>query len=490
MKAAKEDLFLFSTALAFLGGNLAIRIPPACLTDGNGTVAAAAAATAAALFCGIRLLVSGRSGYIGTGSLAAVLAAAFLGGAAGGFRHAAHLRPVGTAEAELLRKTGSPTGVVEETASYGREPESRRLRMTVRFGNERILVYTDWPDRRRGDVRPGDSLRVRRLRPAPVKNFTDRFDYPGWLARRGIRSQAFCRSRDLSVIPEQRPALPYRFARMRTQFAERLTVVFGESPETAAARGIAVALITGDRTRIPPEIQAGFRDSGTYHLLALSGLHIGILYRMLQRLLWWLPGISGPRARIRSLLILSVLWLYAAATGLSPSIFRAVLTATCYEAGQWREEPGNGVHALSLSALIISAIDPGAPREAGFQLSFLAMAGIFFLHPPLERLIVPFLNGIPSPFRTPVRRIWSMLSVSLACQTATLPLTLPLFGTFPLSFQLANLLAAPLTALSLQLLPAALLLDRILPLPGPDGGLPLLPLRLLAFLVSLLAGPG
>lgn len=490
MKVAKEDLFLFSTALAFLGGNLLVRIPPSGLTAGNGTVAAAAASTAAALYCCIRLTAARRSGRLSFRSLATVLAAAFLAGVSGSFRQAAGIRPVSTADTGLLQNALCATGVIEETAPYGKRPENRYLRMTVRFGNERILVYTDRPDGQLREIRPGDSIRVFRLRPVPVRGYSDRFDYPGWLAGKGIRRQAFCRDRNLTVIPDQRPELRHRFARIRTQFAEWLESAFGHNPETAAARGIAVALITGDRSRIPEEIQADFRNSGTFHLLALSGLHIGILYRMLQRLLWWLPGLAGIRARVRSLLILSALWLYAAATGLSPSIFRAVLTATCYEAGQWREEPGNGVHALSVSALIISAIDPGAPREAGFQLSFLAMAGIFFLNPPLEELICPFLNRLPTALRIPVRRIWSLLSVSLACQTATLPLTLPLFGTFPLSFQLANLLAAPLTALSLQLLPVALLMERIFPFSGPDGGLALFPLRLLATVVSLLAGTG
>ena len=202
------------------------------------------------------------------------------------------------------------------------------------------------------------------------------------------------------------------------------------------------ALLTGQRDGLGRETAAAFRAAGASHILALSGLHLGIIYLLLSKLLAVL-GNGRITAIIRSLLIVAASALYAFMTGSSPSIIRALLFITINEL--MRHSPGRRKSPLAVwcCALMIQlAISPWVIRSVGFQLSYLAMLGIFTVFPWMEAFY-------PKPAKgwSLMRRIWASMALSISCQLFTAPLVWLRFRTFPKYFLLTNLLALPLTSL-------------------------------------------
>lgn len=224
------------------------------------------------------------------------------------------------------------------------------------------------------------------------------------------------------------------------------------TPEGAILSAIAI----GDKSRIDRSLKHDFRQSGAMHLIALSGLHIGVLYLFLSLTLALL-GHSRPARIIRKILILALLWSYAIISGLSSSILRAVIMITVYEAGDLFDSGRDLLRTLAISAFIITICNPEAPFQIGFQLSYGAMAGICFIYPRLKKLL---------ECRTAImEKVWNTVAMSLSCQAATAPLVLLYFGTFPRYFLITNFVAIPLTSASIYLTPAALI-TRNLPWVG------------------------
>ena len=219
------------------------------------------------------------------------------------------------------------------------------------------------------------------------------------------------------------------------------------------------ALLTGDRSDLSPDTVRVFRGSGGAHLLALSGLHIGILYVLLTRLLW--PLGNSPRARrIRYGLIVIAAGLFTLMTGASPSIVRAFLFIFLNETARIACRPRDPLRTLSTALLIQLVLTPSAITSVGFQLSYLAMAGIFLLFPVLDSW---YPKG---PRFDPVRKVWEAAALSISCQVFTGPLAWFRYHTFPTYFQLTNLFAMPLTTLLMGSAVTTLLLRGIQCCPG------------------------
>ena len=228
------------------------------------------------------------------------------------------------------------------------------------------------------------------------------------------------------------PTAPAVWAAGRKEaFSAWLVTLVPAGDEHAVFRALAI----GDRVALTRDLKAAYRASGAMHLLALSGLHVGLIYALLA---WLLRPLGGHRpARLfRSGLILVFLWTYALITGLSASISRAVLMITFYELSGLISGDRDGLSALAGSALLLTLFRPEAPRDIGFQLSYTAVLSILLLHPRLSRLLQTRSRLLT--------RIWELLSVSLCCQATCGVLAWLYFGTFPRYFLLTTLLAIPL----------------------------------------------
>lgn len=204
------------------------------------------------------------------------------------------------------------------------------------------------------------------------------------------------------------------------------------------AAALLKALLTGDRSDLPADTVTAFRRSGASHILALSGLHLGVLYLLLSRIT--LPLGHAPAARtVRGVLAIGLSGFFTLAVGAGPSIVRAFLFILIREVSGLLGRRRDALRTLCLALLVQLALSPEVILSTGFQLSYLAMAGIFLIH--------PWLKGFYPAGRgwNPLRKLWEALSLSLSCQVTTAPLVWLRFGTFPRYFLLTNLLALPLT---------------------------------------------
>lgn len=213
------------------------------------------------------------------------------------------------------------------------------------------------------------------------------------------------------------------------------------------------ALIIGDKSEIPSDIAATFRNSGASHILALSGLHLGIIYGIVSKV----SGITGnsPAAvRTRSFITITLCGLYTLATGAGPSITRAFLFIVFSEAARLTGRQRKTGLVLLGAMLIQLTISPDSIRSAGFQLSYAAMAGIAFIFPWLNS----FWPEEGGRWR-PIRWIWTSAAMSISCQLTTGPIAFIYFGTLPKYFLLTNLIAIPLTGIIIPTALATLILS-------------------------------
>lgn len=212
------------------------------------------------------------------------------------------------------------------------------------------------------------------------------------------------------------------------------------------------AVLTGERDGMSREVTEAFRDSGASHTLALSGLHLGVIYMMIGRLLSVI-GHSLAAMRLRALLTVVLCGFYTLATGAGPSITRAFLFILLNETAKAAGRHTSIGNTLMAALIIQLCLSPGSVRSVGFQLSYAAMAGIAFIYPRLKGLWPEKSEGERAGILVtgPARWIWNSAAMSIACQVTTAPLAYLYFGTFPKYFLLTNLIALPLTGILIPL---------------------------------------
>lgn len=211
------------------------------------------------------------------------------------------------------------------------------------------------------------------------------------------------------------------------------------------------ALVTGDRSDIPPSVSRTFRDSGASHILALSGLHLGMIYGITAKTMS-VAGNSRPAIILRAIVTTATCGVYTLATGASPSITRAFIFIAMAETARLTSRNRNLGTVLTGALVLHLVLSPVSVKSAGFQLSYAAMAGIAWIYPPLKGFWPADSKG---RFRFAImHRIWDTAAMSISCQATAGAVAWMYFGTFPRRFLITNLIALPLSSL---LIPSALL---------------------------------
>lgn len=227
--------------------------------------------------------------------------------------------------------------------------------------------------------------------------------------------------------------------------------------EDKRCNAVAKALITGEKSDIPRDIVQTFRKSGASHILALSGLHLGIIYSIITRSL----SILGNYQRLwipRSLIIMTICGLYTLATGAGPSILRAFLFIALTEYGKLTHRNHTTGQILFAALIIQLTISPISVKSVGFQLSYAAIAGIAFILPWMKSLWPG--NRYDDHFIARCTRgIWDTCAMAISCQITTGPLVWFYFGSLPEYFMLTNLTAVPLTGIIIPAIIVTLVLS-------------------------------
>jgi competence protein ComEC len=263
------------------------------------------------------------------------------------------------------------------------------------------------------------------------------FDYKTFQARKNIFTHQFLREGDFVKVGEARANIFLALARKANDFTH--TTFAKHLPETQQL-AVADALISGQQSNIDNETKQAYTKTGSIHALAVSGMHVAILFTLLNFIF-----IKTLRLRkgLAFVVIVSLLCVYAVYTGLTPSVCRATLMFIILQFGILRGREGEAVNTLLVSALILLLCIPSWLYDVGFQLSYLAVLGILVLHPRILLLI--------SPSNKILAYTWEVTSVSLAAQVFTLPLTLYYFHQFPNYFLIANPVVSVLSSVLLPL---------------------------------------
>lgn len=261
----------------------------------------------------------------------------------------------------------------------------------------------------------------------------DEFDFSRYMAAFNIYHSAYLSSRDWHATGRRNVNPLWQFAYYAR---EKVNANIAKALPDLEQAGIAKALITGDVSDVTPYLQASYAGTGTLHVLSVSGLHVGFIFWLLALLLGFMD--KGSKRRIlRMLLMVSLLWLYALFTGLSPAVCRSAFMFSFVLIGKDLRRESNVYNSIFTSALFLLMLDPLVLFQVGFQMSYIALLAIVWLQPGIEKIWQPANRWL--------QKLWKACSVSLAAQAGTFVLGLYYFNQFPVYFLPANLIIVPLS---------------------------------------------
>jgi len=297
---------------------------------------------------------------------------------------------------------------------------------------QKAVVYFEKNDKAR-KLRYGDRLIIQH-------NFSEitnagnpyEFDYKRYMANKSVYFQTYVKGDNWKLLETGQGNY---FLLLATRLRNKLLKIYEEAGLEGDDLAVVSALTLGYKDKLDPEIKQSFSASGAMHILAVSGLHVGIIYLIISNLLIFFAR-SGIGFYIKTGLIILFLWFFAFLSGLSPSVLRATLMLSFVIVGMASNRAANIYNTLAVSAFVLLIYNPYLIMEVGFQLSYAAVVAIVWLQPPLFKLVKR------------KNRIWnylmSLLTVSVAAQLGTAPIGLYYFHQFPSYFFITNLVVIPM----------------------------------------------
>ena len=256
------------------------------------------------------------------------------------------------------------------------------------------------------------------------------FDYQSYLAKQEIHRQVFIKYHEFLMLNSKSESLLGIIYNIRTRIQKSLQSYHFSDDELAVMN----ALLLGQRQDISKELIDEYSKAGAIHILAVSGLHVGIILLIISSLLKPLKRIKRGKF-FKLILIVLFLWFFALLAGMSASVVRAVTMFTAVAIGQFLNKRNAIEHSLIFSMFILLLCKPLFLFEVGFQLSYLAVFGIIWIQPVIY-------NRWKPKFRL-LDKAWQLISVSIAAQLGVLPLSLFYFHQFPGLFLVSNLVIIP-----------------------------------------------
>ena len=292
----------------------------------------------------------------------------------------------------------------------------------------------------------GDGIEAAAYLEEPM-NFADAtFDYARWLKLHGYSAETFIfyNQWQKTKVSLRQMSFLQRTSLSAALHREKLMRVL-ESNLDSTHLAVVSAMTLGDKQLISRNIKEDYSITGASHVLALSGLHLTILYSLLLFILSWCERVM-PRVfkrGISELLILFILWSYVVLVGMSSSVVRSAVMLTIYSFVTLLNRERLSVNTLALTAIIMLVSNPNSLFDIGFQLSFISVWSILLFYPLIYELI-PLLQK--KSFLV-FRWLWGMIAVSLAAQLGTAPLIAFYFGRVSTIFAVSSLIAVPCTML-------------------------------------------
>lgn len=365
-------------------------------------------------------------------------------------------------------------------ASIDDEPKETEKSMSIRISVEAYRHQDNWyaGDGQALVYLQKDSL-SKNLRPGMLISFKpnfnaienagnpNEFDYAKYMSYHMIASQTYLKSGTWKVIGEsENMGFRMQFLKLR----QKLLQIYQDVGLTGDEYAVAAALSLGYKDKLQDDIRHAYSSSGAMHVLAVSGLHVGIIFLVMQSLLGFMRRKKSLIPLQVIILVLSI-WFYAALTGLSPSVTRAAIMFSFISLGKLFGRNVSIYNILAASAFVTLIINPLNAAALGFWLSYLAVLSIVLVFPPIYALIKPRYILLD--------KLWSLVAVSIAAQIGTAPLTIYFFNQFSNYFILTNILVIPIVTFIVYLAMAVFVFSFI-PVVAAFLG------KILAWMVSLL----
>lgn len=306
----------------------------------------------------------------------------------------------------------------------------------------RTLV--NWYDRG-APVREADMVEVAgKIRLLKGFKNPDAFDYENHMYRRGVYSRIVARGPEaVTVLQTASMSAPSGWKHL---LRRRAAEIISRSVQTAETQAFLSAILLGDRSLLSTELKDWFRQTGTFHILAISGLHVGLVYLIASLAL--APFALGMKRR--AAISILIVWLYAFITGAGVPVTRASIMLTLVLAGYLLDREGDFLTAVAAAAFILFVFNPLSIDEVSFQLSFAAVVLLCSFEPLFSKRFYPFLQrklpSIPSPI---LHKFAVTLFASVVVGIGLLPIVAYHFNQISLVFPFANLLVVPLLSVAL-----------------------------------------
>lgn len=335
------------------------------------------------------------------------------------------------------------------------KPKTRQCRVRIlHTENEgwkgKLLQLYIAKDKRSASLNLGDHLLID-IKPQQPESPTDSraFDYAGWLRHQGVCATAYVPAFSWTFHSKASPRnLSVSAERFRSILLER----FRQAGITGEEYSLVSALTLGSVNLLTPETKKQFSVSGVSHILSVSGLHVAVIYAVLEFLFSFFNRFEKLRV-LKQIIIMSILWCYAFMTGFSPSVIRSAFMFSIFAFGRCLDRKSQTINTVLFSAFVLLIWNPFFLYDLGFELSYCAVISIVVLHERLTRMWQPSSKM--------VRYLWEMICLSTVAQLGTAPITIFHFHQFPNYFLLNNLVAVPASSLIIYLASAFLFLSDI-----------------------------
>lgn len=300
-------------------------------------------------------------------------------------------------------------------------------------------------------LRRGDRLLISTTFETPVfSNNPEGFNYPQYLQRQGIAATAYVPNGKWKTTGHNDRFSIMDMAGRCQQYLLSIYKKYNIDKDNFA---VLAALTLGYKESLSPDIRQSFSATGAMHILAVSGLHTGIIFVVLN---WIFSLVFGRFKRLQvlqTLLIIICLWGYAFITGLSPSVLRATIMFSFVRIGMSLKRSSQIYNTIAVSAFLLLLHNPFLLFNVGFQLSYSAVIAIIMFQSPMARLL--YIKN------KPLRWLWDLLCVSVAAQIGTAPWTLHYFHQFSNYFLLTNILAIPMASIIIYTAVALLVVSPV-----------------------------
>ncbi|MDR0332524.1 MAG: ComEC family competence protein [Dysgonamonadaceae bacterium] len=300
--------------------------------------------------------------------------------------------------------------------------------------NNKVLVYLA-KDSLSLSLETGERILVNAAFEKP-RNFGNpyEFNYPRFLKRKGVSATSFVPAANWQQVDEKPP---FSIVNLAMKARNKLLSIYQDLGISGNEFGVLAALTLGYREELSQDLRASYQAAGVAHVLAVSGMHVGIIFIVLDFMLGFMNRKRSTRI-LKALIIITFLLFYSFITGLPPSVVRSAMMLSIVVISRVVSRKTDTYNTVFLCAFFMLIYNPYYLFDIGFQMSYLAVLGIVFYQSKFQD-IWKTRNKLLKP-------LWALLTVSLAAQLVTTPLSLYYFNYFPNYFWISNIIIVPMVS--------------------------------------------